>query len=283
MLRKLVVGLLMMASTVFISGTAFADEPSLHQVYQAAEAGKLDEAQTMMHQVLSAHLNSGKAHYVEAELLVKQGQLKKAEAELATAERLAPGLPFANAQAVQHLRELLGSSRNSRLMTTQPVQSIQPPVTAPSIPWGLLLTGIGLIAFIVFAVRFMAQRNAMPVTAGGAPTAYGPGNGSPYGTPVQPYGAGGVGPMGSPTGSGMGSRIMGGLATGAAMGAGLVAGEALVHHFMDGKQDTFRPAQDNFGLSNPDTALDDMGGNDFGVADTSSWDDAGSVGDSDWN
>ena len=89
MARNFLLGLMMFASTALISGSALADEPSLHQIYQAAEAGKLTEAQTMMQEVLRAHPNSGKAHFVEAELLVKQGQLRKAEAELATAERLA--------------------------------------------------------------------------------------------------------------------------------------------------------------------------------------------------
>ena len=114
MLRNTVIGLLMLASGALVSSSALADEPSLHQVYQAAEAGKLTEAQTMMHEVLQAHPKSGKAHFVEAELLAKQGQFQQAETELATAERLAPGLPFAKPQSVQHLRALLGSSHHAR-------------------------------------------------------------------------------------------------------------------------------------------------------------------------
>ena len=284
MLKNAFLGLLVIASTAFIGGAAFADEPSLNQVYQSAEAGNLNEAQTMMHQVLSAHPNSGKAHFVEAELLVKQGQLQKAEAELATAERLAPGLPFARPEAVQHLRVMLGSSRNMRPNEVQPAYSMQQPITESSFPWGMLLIGLGLFAFIAFAARLMARRNAAPVSAGGLPAGYGPGAGATsYGPPLQPYGVGGMGPVGSLQGPGVGSRVMGGLATGAAVGAGMVAGEALLHHFMNGSQDSLRPLQDNFGLSSPDASVDDMGGADFGVSDTSSWDDNGSIGDSDWN
>jgi len=283
MLKNVFLGLLVMASTAFISGTAFAGEPSLNQVYQSAEAGNLNEAQAMMHQVLSAHPNSGKAHFVEAELLVEQGQLQKAEAELATAERLAPGLPFARPEAVQHLRVMLGSSRNTRPTEVQPVHSMQRPITESSFPWGMLWIGLGLIAFIAFAARFMAQRNAAPVS-GSVPAGYGPGDStSSYGPPLQPYGSGGVGPLGSSQGPGMGSRVMGGLATGAAVGAGMVAGESLMHRFMNGNQDSLRPLQNNFGPSSPDASDDDMGGTDFGVSDTSSWDDNVSIGDSDWN
>src|SRR5476649_787282 len=94
-----------MAAPVFAAGA----DPTMHEVYLAAEAGKFTEAQAMMDQVLRDHPNSGKAHYVEAELLAKQGKFVAAQAELANAERLAPGLPFAKAGAVEKLRTLLAS------------------------------------------------------------------------------------------------------------------------------------------------------------------------------
>lgn len=278
MARNVFLGLVMLASTAFFNGTALADEPTLHQIYQAAETGKLNEAQTMMHKVLKAHPNSGKAHYVEAELLAKQGQLQKAEAELATAERLTPGLPFAKPQAVQNLRGLLGGSSGTRAKEVPQVQAVQA-ASESAIPWGMLLTGVGLIAFIILAARFMSQRNAAPA-AGGALAGAGPGNVSPsYGQPMQPYGAAPVGAQGP----GLGSRVMGGLATGVAVGAGVVAGEALMHHFMDGKDSHAQSlVPKDPAPSIQDNSFNDMGGSDFGVSDTSSWDD-NSSGGSDWN
>ncbi len=81
--------------------------------------------------------------------------------------------------------------------------------------------------------------------------------------------------------------MLGGLATGAAVGAGVVAGEALLHHFLDGRKavPSNEQAFPSFETipSLPSTAPNDMGGNDFGVADNSSWDDNSSGGDSDWN
>jgi len=281
MAKNILVGLMMLTSTALLSVSALADEPSLHQVYQAAEAGKLNEAQTMMHEVLAAHPQSGKAHFVEAELLAKQGQLQKAEAELATAERLAPGLPFAKPQALQELKRRLGSFPNARAAAGQPEQAALP-ANEPAAPWGMLFIGAGLIAFIVFAVRFMTQRSATPAAGELVPAGYRPGNAAPsYGTPMQPYGAGGVGPVGAP-GPGLGSRVMSGLATGAAVGAGVVAGEALMHHFMDGKEEHARSLVKDSSPLPQEAAFDDMGGADFGIADTSSWDD-GSGGGSDWN
>ncbi|WP_216819869.1 M48 family metallopeptidase [Zoogloea sp. LCSB751] len=297
MSRKTLIGLMMLAATTFMNGAVLAAEPSLHQVYQAAEAGKLDEAQSMMREVLQAHPNSGKAHYVEAELLAKQGQLHKAESELATAEKLAPGLPFAKPQAVQELKNILGGSHKTTgggasAATFQPAT---PAVAQSSVPWGLLLTGVGLIAFIAFVARFMSRRNAQPAMGGAA---YGGGGLQPYGAGGAPYGggsgggyAGGYGGAPAPSQPGLGSQVMGGLATGAAVGAGMVAGQALMHHFLDkdGKpvprDTTSSPDNSNLGsldLGTPEIDRNDMGGTDFGISDNSSWDDS-SGGDSDWN
>lgn len=290
MTKKIVIGLLMVLLSLG-SGLALAAEPALHDVYQAASSGRLDEAQRMMHEVLAAHPNSGKAHYVEAELLAKQGLSTQAAGELATAERLAPGLPFAKPQAVSELRQLV-----QRSAASVPARSVVPSVArpaAPDIPWALLLTGIGLIAFIAWAARFMSQRNAAPVYAGGSLPATTAGSGmmgAPgmnYGGPAQPspaWGAAGVQP--ALPGQGLGARVMGGLATGAAVGAGVVAGEAMMRHFMGGGSGNEALTRPSGGFDAPattrDNGFDDMGGSDFGINDSTSWDDNAS-GDSDWN
>jgi hypothetical protein len=79
-------------------------EPTVDQIYQAANAGQLPQAQQMVDQVLRSHPDSAKAHYVKAELSARQRDGATAQRELATAERLAPGLPFARPAAVQALR-----------------------------------------------------------------------------------------------------------------------------------------------------------------------------------
>lgn len=290
MRKNIVVGLLMALAVALASGMARADEPSLHQVYQAAQSGNLSQAQSMMHEVLQAHPGSGKAHYVEAELLAKQGQFDKAKAELATAERLAPGLPFAKPEAVQNLKGLLGSSGKARTASAvAPVQSMASPMAGgASFPWGLVAGGLGLIAFIVLATRLMARRGGLAPSGGyipaGAPQPVGAGMG--YGPGAAPYGTPGYGPAGTAEPS-LGSRMMGGLATGAAVGAGVVAGEALMHRFLDGREGAGHESvvrnPTDIGPSFQDTYFNDLGGNDFGVNDTSSWDDGGSDGGSDWN
>lgn len=265
MFKNLLYGLVFTAAACFSTSAAFADNsPTLDQVYQAAHAGRLDEAQRMMDVVLKAHPNSAKAHFVEAEILAKQGQMGKAETELDSAERLKPGLPFANPQSVQDLKNRIGTIHH-----VSATNNLQP--AGNSFPWGMLFVAVGVIAILFMIMRAISSRNTAPR---GMAT-YQPGmqpTGQPYGQ--QPYGqpyGGGMGPSG-----GMGGGIMGGLATGAAVGVGMVAGEALAHHFMDGNSTSgVAPVADSWSDSSGN-----MGGADFGIADNSSWDDSSSVADS---
>ena len=265
MFRKATFGFLFLAMAISSNLASADNDPTLQQVYQAAQAGRLDVAQSMMDKVLKDHPNSAKAHFVEAEISAKQGLIQKAEAELNYAERLEPGLPFAKPQAVQDLKNRIGIAHP----VSQPIASGFQPATSNGFPWGILFLGLGAIAVIFLVIRKMNSRN---------PSVF-PAN-SPAGTqntaayPAQSYGSGGIGPM-TPAGGGIGSGIMEGLATGAAVGVGMVAGEALAHHFMDGNHgssQTPAPLADSWGSSS-----NDMGGTDFGIADSPSWDDGSSI------
>ena len=270
MSRRWLVTLVFGAAIALSGQSSFAADPSLHQVYQAADAGNYREAQGMMDQVLRDHPNSAKAHYVEAELLAKQGKVASAKTELDTAERLEPGLPFSKPAAVEELKTRLAATPigAAGLVTERAPQPVS------SFPLGLVVAGLMLIAAMVFFFRRRQPAVTVMPAQGNALGGYGP-------TP-QPYGYGGIGPMGS-TAGGMGSGILGSLATGAALGAGMVAGESLVHRMMDGGQhsnENFIPA-DHSGFD--DQPQYDMGGNDFGVADNSGWDDSSSGGGDDWS
>ena len=103
-------------------------EPTLKQIYDAAQAGRLEQAQTMIQQVLVLHPKSAKAHFVQAELAARQGQIARAREALAEAEKLAPGLPFAKPEAVQSLRAVLAA----KPAATAPHSAVaQPPQAAP--------------------------------------------------------------------------------------------------------------------------------------------------------
>jgi uncharacterized protein len=267
MIRNAISGLVIAAALLMTGAATAADTPSLHQVYEAAQSGRLDEAQGMIEQVLKEHPNSAKAHFVDAEILAKAGHTAQAREQLAAAEQLEPGLPFAKPQAVQALRARVSSAPVGQ----QPV-SAYPPAQA-GFPWGMLVLLIGAIAVITLIMRAVTNRNA---ARPGYPSPYPSAPGAPgYGG--QPYPGGGYAPM-APTAPGMGSGIMSSLATGAALGAGMVAGEALVHHFIDGDGNRVESGPSS-AFADSGTSSDNMGGSDFGIADNSSWDDNSNMAD----
>jgi hypothetical protein len=272
---KSVIFSVIFAVAVLINGSVSAAEPTTDQVYQAAEAGDFGKAQRMMDEVLRAHPSSGRAHYVESELLARQGRLSEAAAELRTAERLEPGLPFAKSQAVRALERRIGASSSHSAGSGNPLAA------SGSIPWRTLMIGAALVILVLLAMRAVRRRHSELGTAAVAGPGGYPGASRAAYPPPPPYGYGGGAAPGAPappSAGGIGSSIAGGLATGAAMGAGLVAGEALAHRLGGGASER-EPAP--FESAPQPSSPDDMGGNDFGISDGSSWDDAGGGGDSD--
>ncbi len=259
-MRKLVLtaAALGIGATVAFGSPSFAQaaDPTMHQIYEAADSGHLDQAQQMITQVLADHPTSANAHWVQAELYAREGKISQARAELGTAERLNPGLTEFKPRSVQELKSALGLS--PRPIAPQIVS--YPARSAPHFPWGGLLIGL-----IVIGVLMMLFRRRTPYS-GPYPAAGGPGvGGAPTGY------APGYGP--APMGGGIGSGIAGGLASGLAVGAGVVAGEELAHHFLDGgHQGGVIPSAD---AAEPGYSNGDMGGNDFGANDPGSWDDGG--------
>jgi uncharacterized protein len=275
-MRKPFAALLVAGAMSFVFGGAvLADaDPTVHEIYQAAESGHVDQAQQMIAQVLRDHPDSAKAHYVQSELFAREGRLGQARAELDRAEQLEPGLPKENPRSVAALKEQLGptggpgvTGRSTRL--TGPSTG-----SATHVPWGMAL--ILALSVGVLWMLFRRRRPNVQYPLSAAPT------------PVP----GGYGPGAYPGGGGgLGSTLAGGLAGGLAAGAGIVAGEELAHHFLDGEHPSapaasLTPASftDNSESIQPNS---DMGGADFGVDDAGSWDDdsggdAGSGGGDDW-
>jgi hypothetical protein len=257
---------LVLAAAIAFAGPVLADaDPSVQQIYDEAAAGRLDHAQQMIDQVLADHPRSARAHYVAAELAAREGKLGVARSQLSQAEQLNPGLPFAKPQAIEALKAQLSERHAAGAMLLAPQQPQH------AFPWGPVLLLGGLVLFVVWLVR--RRSAAVPVqypggAYSGAGVAGGPG----------PYGPGGYGPgYGAPMGGGIGSGIAGGLASGLAVGAGVVAGEELAHHFLDGDRHEGSGVQPVY-TEVPPASNNDMGGNDFGMNDSSGWDDSGGGG-----
>ncbi len=316
-------GRLLLAATLLGSGLSFGltahaqSEPTLNQVYEAAQSGRLDQAQVMMQQVLVAHPGSAKAHFVQAELYAKQGQMSRAREALGSAEKLAPGLPFAKADAVQNLRTQLAGKNNagttssggSSINSTRSVASVAPAAPVSSFPWGMaLMLGGGAIAVSIFmmrkkpAVSTAYGNSAQPAYAnatnpgamqGGlsGPQNFGMGAGVGAGAVAPAYGQqpgyGQPGQPGQVAGSGLGGKVMGGLAAGLAVGAGVMAAQAIGKSLMGNNEHPQNGNANNASGNNangdyqPFAGNSDLGGQNFGVNDTSSWDDSSSVASSD--
>ena len=269
-------------AAMFGAGQAFAQqEPSMNEIYATAQSGNLNQAQVMIQQVLVAHPNSAKAHFVAAELYARQGNTARARDALNSAEKLAPGLPFAKPEAVQALRNQLSGANRA---IAAPVTAA-PAAQSSSGSWLLplmLAGGVIVVAYFVFRRR----RPEVYVQAPAYNGLNGPQNFGAGGAVMQPgYGPQGYGqPMYPQQGGGIGSGIMGGVATGLAVGAGVVAAEAIGRSLMgDHGHDT--PRTENY-PSHYDAAPvnQDMGGQNFGIADSGSWDDGGAGGGGgDWD
>ena len=278
----------LLVSALLGFGLAMAQsEPTLGQIYEAAQSGRMEQAQTMMQQVLVAHPASGKAHFVQAELFARQGKLGLARESLATAEKLAPGLPSIKPEALQSLRTQLAARPTpapaNSAVQHRPAAVAQDSAPTSSFPWGMALAlGGGAIGLAIYLTR----RKPAPVYEQ-PPQAYASASGlsGPQGfgaantvgaTPMQQ-------PYGQPAGSGLGGKIMGGVATGLAVGAGMMAAQA-IGRTLTGNHDrpADAPAGNDFQSANNNP---DMGGENFGVNDAASWDDAGGAdaGGGDWD
>lgn len=259
---NLLVGLF--ATAVLLTSNAAFAEATLPEVYKAVQAGQMAKADAMMKEVLQNHPNSAKAHYVAAEVYLKEGKVDAARNHFMTAQNLAPGLPFAQPESVQKLQVQLANTASS------PIASSPASIFSNPIFWGLIAI---LVVGIVIAMR---RRKADAARAAyNAPNAGYPGTpGGPAGQPGGPNGPYPGGP-GAPA-AGMGGGLMGSLATGAALGAGMYAGQALAGSLMGGRDGGHSNTN-----TNANSDMNQVGGPasfdpNFGVRDGSSWDDGGS-------
>jgi hypothetical protein len=281
-----------------------AGEPTVAQIYQAANSGNLDRANAMIEQVLKAHPNSARAHYVKAELAARGRHFDVAKRELAAAEKIAPGLPFAKPESVQALRNQLSDS-NATAPSTQSKQTRQmgaAPTQADSLgaqsqpqsssqrgfPWGTLLIVAAIVG--VGAMFLRRRQRAMEQY----PASYGPAGAQPYAQPgygpEYPPAAPGAQPY--PSGYGqqpsMGSSIARGVGTGLAIGAGAVIAQEMGRRMFEHGNANAAPAAPLAHDGNHPT-LDqidegmrrnlntDMGGDNFGMS-GGGWDDGGGGG-----
>lgn len=283
------------ASAQDSTGAGKAAEPSIADIYTAAEAGKLSSADAMIAQVLAAHPDSAKAHFVHAELLAKEGKLAAAKSEYLKANELAPGLPFAKPQAVAGLLERIDPTSGAR---TADRGTPKAPAAAPVESSGMGTPAkVGILLLMIAAGVFMFRK----LVPGRGATGTGAAPAMPA-APVQPapghaYASGpqgyapaapaGYGPVAAAAPAHAAGGLGGALMTGAAAGLGALAVGEAVRHFSHQEARTpdnpeRRGDASAFGNNlGPDIDAD-MGGSDFGILDPGSWNDGGTNNNSDW-
>ena len=239
-------------------------EPSVTQVTQAIHSGHLDQAQSMMQEVLTTHPNSAEAQYLESRILARQGKWSEAAAALQKSEQLAPTMPFVKPEVLQKFKKSVQS--HSKAVTR--------PAAEKKSPWGsALVFFLGLIVLIVAISMFLRRRRqSAQLMYRGGPT---PG---PFGSMNGGYGPNGPGYPGGPMGGmpqqggGLGSNLASGIATGVGVGAGLAAGQALAGSLFGGHEAAGTQANasgnDDLGLTDDSWGNDQLASNDdFGMDD----------------
>lgn len=231
---------------IFVAEFALANVPSVHSIYQAVKSGHIRKAQYMIEEVLKAYPKSAKAHYVAAQILVREGKAKAANHELQIAKNLDPSMSFVNQEDVIKLQHRIDS------LESHPIHHNVNSVPQEKHSWVKWVIFIIAILIIFFIIRGMMQRRRYISNSS---------------NPNSPIHGGGSGLFG---GGGFFSNLFSGLA----MGAGFAAGEKIVDD-LTGSKDETTDSQDSNQVDNNDNQeyadLDDD--NDFGIDDSSSWND----------
>jgi uncharacterized protein len=272
MSKSLILSVVLCGAALLGGSSVWAADVAPSDVYAAAKAGHIAQAEQMVDEAVKEHPGSAKAHYVAAEIYAKAGNFSRARSELDTARGIEPALSFESPASVSALEREVSASHG---VVAQPgaARQFEPPERSHGLPWGTII----IVALVIGLLwTYLRRRAAMSSYA--YPGSVPPGGGQPG------YGGG---PMGGPMGGGPyypggggGSGLMGSLGTGLAVGAGVVAGEELVRHVLDHNDSGGVISNAGAGerdYTPPENA--NMGGDNFGLNDASSWDDSG-AGDS---
>ncbi len=235
------------------ASAAFAVQnvPSINQVYEAARSGQLARAEAMTREVLRAYPNSARARYVMAQILAAEGRGSEARAYLEQAERLKPGLPFANPRSVAMLERRIASETQSSTVSHSGTYGIR---------WWWIAVG----AIVVFLLARTFSRGVASSSSVGRDAAAG--DASPRaGTPSAGYAS-------SP---GYAGGLLSSVLAGLGFGAAAAAGQRMMERLLGGGQEQVVDPSPTEQLPQ---ASDDLGGDAFGVQpgsdSTGGWEDS---------
>lgn len=153
-----------------VSGVADAT-PSVSQVVAAIDAGNMHSADVMLQDVIAAHPNSARAHFMEAQVLGKEGRAEDGLAQLHAAERLDPAFKFASGARVAKIEAELKAEVAALPAPTPREEPGRPDVNAevrqpahlvaaqpPYGAYAAVIVGL-IVAVVVLLVVFVSARH----------------------------------------------------------------------------------------------------------------------------
>ncbi|CAN7297935.1 tetratricopeptide repeat protein [Caballeronia sp. LjRoot34] len=100
------------ASLMLVSATAFAAVPSAGQIEQSMTQGNWSQADAQLNEVLQAHPNNAKAHYLYAQVLDREGRSSDALAQVQQARTLDPAIKFTDPSRFNAMEARIRSDAN---------------------------------------------------------------------------------------------------------------------------------------------------------------------------
>lgn len=114
---------LLTMSLVFLASVAHA-LPTLADVEAEVQKGNYVQAQSMMHEVVTAKPGSAKAHYVYAEVLAHNDDFAQASQEAALAKQIDPALKFTQPEKFNAFEQLLEREKQRAARVPRAVSSL---------------------------------------------------------------------------------------------------------------------------------------------------------------
>lgn len=252
--------------------------PSPKDIDAAVSVGKLEQAESMLREVISEKPQSAKAQYELGQVLARQARYTDAQIALNKAKELDPSLKFANSpqkfnETLETVARKVNDSKGSqKINSSAPVAHSNSAATVSGsdmhFPLSYIWIGIGGLVILAFVLRRKAAGPSISPNASGA-ASYAPAN-SPVGN-TQNYSQPGYTPqqpMGGGIGSGIGGAVVGGL-------AGVAAGYALSKALEgDHHSNSISQNQDNGYIPIDKTPPPNLGNFDSGTG--NDWDDSSS-------
>jgi uncharacterized protein len=280
--------------SLFVCGAFMASAmalalPTPKDISTAVEQGQLQQAETMLREVIAAKPQSAKAHYELGQVLLRENRMSQAQSELLAAKAMDPSLKFAS--STQQFNDVLEKTQPTHRPTT-PALTAAPATPAPqgsgfSLTYAWIgIAALGLIALLVRLFNrpatpspvYQAGPSSVPDTTFGRAAPY------PAGQPGGYSGnySGGY-PAAAPSGgSTMTGAVVGGLA---GVAAGYALSKALEGEHRAAPQaanntqsPTWGDSQGLVSMDSPSAPAfdagsggDDWGGDDTGSSDDDNW------------